>query len=96
MTSLTIDLQQLKSRNFQLITAKELCSIYPFKEQTLAVDRMNNKGIPFIKLPTSRGRVFYIKEIVDMWLLDHLYSCDACIHPSVNHAELIIDIKNNN
>jgi hypothetical protein len=80
MSSITIDLQQLKSRNIQLLTPKELCSIYLFKEQTLAVDRMNNKGIPFIKLPTTRGRVFYIKEIVDTWLLEHLHSCDAHIH----------------
>jgi hypothetical protein len=96
MSSIMIDLQKLKSSNFQLLTPKELCSMYPFKEQTLAVDRMNNKCIPFIKLPTARGRVFYIKEIVDRWLLEHLYSCDACIKSSVNHTSLIIDLKNNN
>lgn len=76
MTSIKIDIEKIKSNNFQLITPKELCSIYPFKEQTLAVDRMNNKGIPFIKLPTSRGRVFYIKELVDKWLLDNLHGGD--------------------
>jgi hypothetical protein len=80
MSFITIDIQKLKSSNFQLLTPKELCCIYPFKEQTLAVDRMNNKGIPFIKLPTARGRVFYIKEIVDSWLIEHLHSGDAYIH----------------
>lgn len=82
MTSIKIDIEKIKSNNFQLITPKELCSIYPFKEQTLAVDRMNNKGIPFIKLPTARGRVFYVKEIVDAWLIEHLHSGDAHIYSS--------------
>jgi hypothetical protein len=74
-----INLSKLKATQLTYLTPKEVCELYPFKVQTLAVDRCHNKGIPFIKLPNRGGKVLYIKEVIDDWLLERLNLADAIL-----------------